>query len=185
MSSADSSSCSDPYDLQRFVHKQRPAAFSTALSEIKAGRKQTHWSWWMFPTAPFVVDGRERGSAMNRAFALRDKPPHGLIGVHAAAAFLAHPPQKVSSVDAAGIDAPTVHLRQNYIDMMNAVGDQLARGVPARTLVGEADVGKLASSLRLFQQVSRPEGAHPDAVVHGICSRCLASLAKGTGPSRI
>ena len=92
--SCTNSVCADPFDLQRFVDKQVPAAFSAALAEIKAGRKQTHWSWWLFPTAPFVVDGKERGSATNRAFALRDRPPHGLTGEDAAAAFLARPPQR-------------------------------------------------------------------------------------------
>ena len=184
--SCTNSVCADPFDLQRFVDKQVPAAFSAALAEIKAGRKQTHWSWWLFPTAPFVVDGKERGSATNRAFALRDRPPHGLTGEDAAAAFLARPPQPVRSGGAGeaaggGGGTRTVHLRRNYIEMMTAVDDQLARGIPPLTLVGAADVGKLASSLRLFQRVSRPGGRHPDAAVHALCSRCLGRLEASVG----
>jgi uncharacterized protein (DUF1810 family) len=39
---------SDPYDLQRFVAAQAPA-FETACAELKAGRKQSHWMWFIFP----------------------------------------------------------------------------------------------------------------------------------------
>ena len=39
---------SDPFDLQRFVRAQE-ANYDDALAEIKAGRKRTHWSWYVFP----------------------------------------------------------------------------------------------------------------------------------------
>lgn len=35
-------------DLQRFTEAQR-RDFDTALSEIKNGRKQSHWMWYIFP----------------------------------------------------------------------------------------------------------------------------------------
>lgn len=35
-------------DLQRFKEAQR-RDFDTALSEIKNGRKQSHWMWYIFP----------------------------------------------------------------------------------------------------------------------------------------
>jgi uncharacterized protein (DUF1810 family) len=38
----------DPYDLNRFVHAQE-ADYERALSEIKKGRKRTHWMWYIFP----------------------------------------------------------------------------------------------------------------------------------------
>lgn len=38
----------DPFDLQRFVTAQEPV-FDTALSELRAGRKRTHWMWFIFP----------------------------------------------------------------------------------------------------------------------------------------
>ncbi len=38
----------DPFDLERFVQAQRDS-YDRALSEIKAGRKQTHWMWFIFP----------------------------------------------------------------------------------------------------------------------------------------
>jgi uncharacterized protein (DUF1810 family) len=38
----------DPYDLERFVQAQR-ARYEQALSEIRAGRKRSHWMWYVFP----------------------------------------------------------------------------------------------------------------------------------------
>ena len=41
-------SMSDPYDLQRFVNAQDPV-YDQVLSELRAGRKQSHWMWFIFP----------------------------------------------------------------------------------------------------------------------------------------
>ena len=38
----------DPHDLNRFLVGQAPM-FDVALSEIRAGRKQSHWMWFIFP----------------------------------------------------------------------------------------------------------------------------------------
>ena len=38
----------DPYDLERFVQAQR-GCYAQALSEIKDGRKRSHWMWYVFP----------------------------------------------------------------------------------------------------------------------------------------
>jgi uncharacterized protein (DUF1810 family) len=38
----------DPYDLNRFVEAQA-ANYDDALAELRAGRKRTHWSWYVFP----------------------------------------------------------------------------------------------------------------------------------------
>lgn len=39
---------SDPYDLQRFVDAQE-AVYDTVLAELRAGRKRSHWMWFVFP----------------------------------------------------------------------------------------------------------------------------------------
>ncbi len=36
------------YDLNRFV-KAQEFNYATALKEIKAGRKRSHWMWYVFP----------------------------------------------------------------------------------------------------------------------------------------
>jgi uncharacterized protein (DUF1810 family) len=38
----------DPFDLRRFVDAQAPV-IEDALSELRAGRKRTHWMWFVFP----------------------------------------------------------------------------------------------------------------------------------------
>jgi len=38
----------DPFDLQRFVAAQEPI-YPRALAELVAGRKQSHWMWFIFP----------------------------------------------------------------------------------------------------------------------------------------
>lgn len=35
-------------DLSRF-HDAQDGSIETALAELKAGRKRTHWMWWVFP----------------------------------------------------------------------------------------------------------------------------------------
>jgi uncharacterized protein (DUF1810 family) len=55
--------------LQRFIDAQE-TSYSTALAEIRRGRKQSHWMWYIFPqikglgfssTAQYysIIDGRE------------------------------------------------------------------------------------------------------------------------------
>jgi uncharacterized protein (DUF1810 family) len=39
---------SDPYDLDRFVRAQR-GVYEQALAELIAGRKRSHWIWFIFP----------------------------------------------------------------------------------------------------------------------------------------
>lgn len=38
----------DQFDLRRFVDAQAPV-FEAALAELRAGRKQSHWMWYVFP----------------------------------------------------------------------------------------------------------------------------------------
>jgi uncharacterized protein (DUF1810 family) len=39
---------SDPFQLQRFVDAQAPV-YADVLRELRAGRKTTHWMWFVFP----------------------------------------------------------------------------------------------------------------------------------------
>jgi uncharacterized protein (DUF1810 family) len=38
----------DPFELSRFVEAQ-DLVFDTVLAELAAGRKETHWMWFIFP----------------------------------------------------------------------------------------------------------------------------------------
>jgi uncharacterized protein (DUF1810 family) len=44
----DSHRLGDPYNLDRFVQAQEDD-YEQALSEIRSGRKRTHWMWYIFP----------------------------------------------------------------------------------------------------------------------------------------
>ncbi|HEX5928056.1 MAG TPA: DUF1810 domain-containing protein [Solirubrobacterales bacterium] len=40
----------DPHDLQRFVAAQNEGGtYERALAELRAGRKASHWMWFVFP----------------------------------------------------------------------------------------------------------------------------------------
>ena len=39
------------YDLERF-YKAQEYDYKTALSEIRNGRKESHWMWYIFPQVP-------------------------------------------------------------------------------------------------------------------------------------
>mmetsp|Transcript_80986 Transcript_80986/g.241324 ORF Transcript_80986/g.241324 Transcript_80986/m.241324 type:complete len:183 (-) Transcript_80986:90-638(-) len=151
----------DPYDLRRrFCHTYRQD-FAKALREIKNGRKRSCWSWYIFPAAPYVVDGVERGSGTNQQYALRNKPPDSLRGDEAARAYLE-------------FQSDGVNLRECYLEMMTAVAEQLESGISGVDLVGFLDDPKLRSSLRLFESVSRD--GHDDEEVHRVCMRALQAL---------
>ena len=67
----------DPYDLARFVAAQEPI-YADALAELAAGRKRSHWMWFVFPQ----LEGLG-ASAMAQRYAI-----HSLAE---ARAYLAHP----------------------------------------------------------------------------------------------
>ncbi len=45
---ADTTDPRHPYDLDRFLRAQAEN-YEQALSEIRSGRKRTHWMWYIFP----------------------------------------------------------------------------------------------------------------------------------------
>ena len=67
----------DPYNLARFVQAQE-ADYDTAISEIRSGRKRSHWMWYILPQ----YDGLGT-SATARHYAIKS--------VAEAEAYLRHP----------------------------------------------------------------------------------------------
>lgn len=46
----DSAGMSDPFGLRRFVDAQdRDGTYDQAVRELRAGRKHSHWMWFVFP----------------------------------------------------------------------------------------------------------------------------------------
>ena len=48
MAKANERVADDPHDLNRFVQAQE-GIYHRALSEIRSGRKRSHWMWYIFP----------------------------------------------------------------------------------------------------------------------------------------
>ena len=65
------------FDLERFVRAQA-GVYEEALAELRAGRKRSHWMWFVFPQLQGL--GRSETSRF-----------YGLQGVAEARAYLAHP----------------------------------------------------------------------------------------------
>lgn len=67
----------DPFQLQRFIDAQE-RSFEVALAELHAGRKQSHWMWYIFPQLAGL------GRSPTAQF-------YGIRSLHEARAYLAHP----------------------------------------------------------------------------------------------
>jgi uncharacterized protein (DUF1810 family) len=48
MTTLTAGAAADPFDLNRFVQAQAPS-YTTALTELSAGSKRSHWMWFVFP----------------------------------------------------------------------------------------------------------------------------------------
>ena len=108
------------FDLERFVAAQAGGVFEAALAELAAGRKQSHWMWFVFP------QHRDLGRSATAQF-------YGLSGVEEAAAFAAHP-----------LLGP--RLRQ----CTAAVAAHLAARRSAESILGQVDAMKFRSSMDIF-----------------------------------
>ena len=67
----------DPFNLDRFVAAQAGGVYEQALAELEAGRKHSHWMWFIFP------QHRDLGRSPTAKF-------YGLSGIDEARAYAAH-----------------------------------------------------------------------------------------------
>lgn len=83
-----------PFDLERFRRAQdRDGSFDAAMAELRAGRKTTHWIWWVFPqlaglgssatSMRYALAGREEASAYLADALLRGRLVEAVAAVHA------------------------------------------------------------------------------------------------------
>ena len=85
----------DPYRLERFVQAQDTGGtFQRAVAELRAGRKVSHWMWFVFPQ----VEGLGL-SAMSQRYAI--------TGLAEARAYLQHPVLGTRLVECATVLAAT------------------------------------------------------------------------------
>ena len=134
--------------LERFHEAQagRGAGYDTALAEIRAGGKRSHWIWYVFPQ----IEGLG-GSSTALAYAMKD--------LGEACAYLRDP-----------------ILRARYEKIVAAVSEQLVRGIRLEDLMGgRTDALKLVSSLTLFRAAAE-QLAREDPVYSSLAERLAALL---------
>ena len=118
------------------------------LAEMRAGRKSSHWIWYIFPQ----IDGLGRSSTA-REYAIRD--------LDEACAYLRDP-----------------LLRAHYEEIAGAVAEHLLRGAPIEDLMGgDTDAFKLVSSLTLFRlaasRLTEGDGGTDCAQLTKLCETIL------------
>jgi uncharacterized protein (DUF1810 family) len=139
--------------LERFHKAQakRSSGYDTALAEIRAGGKRSHWIWYIFPQ----IKGLGRSSTA-RAYALRD--------LGEACAYLRDP-----------------ILLARHEEIVAAVSEQLARGIRVEDLMSsQIDALKLISSLTLFRAAAE-QLAREGPVYASLAERLSALLEQTDG----
>ncbi len=112
----------DPFNLARFVEAQADGVFERARAELQAGRKRSHWMWFIFP------QHRDLGRSPTAKY-------YGLAGVAEARAYAGHP-----------LLGPRLRA------CCQAVLSHLKAGKRADAILGDIDALKLHSSMTLFAQ---------------------------------
>ena len=133
----------DPYNLERFVTAQNTGGtYDRAVAELRAGRKTSHWMWFVFPQIAGLGH-----SEMSRTYAISS--------LEEARAYLRHPVLGPRLIECAGIVA----------DARAGSAEQIFGGIDAHklrscmTLFLRAEPGE-----PLFKQVlDRYYGGRPDS----------------------
>jgi len=108
--------------LDRFVAAQA-SSYATALAELRAGAKRSHWMWYIFPQIAGLGH-----SDMARRYAIRDLAEaraylaHPLLGaryVESAAALLAHRGSDAAAI-MGGIDSTKLRSSLTLFDRAGA-----------------------------------------------------------------
>ena len=136
----------DPFDLQRFVGAQADL-FDQAVAELAAGRKRTHWMWFVFPQ----LKGLGRSPTAQH---------FGIADLAEAKAYLAHPvlgPRLARAAEAA-LQAPAASLHAlfgspddlKFVSSMTLFARAAGGGVYRQALARWTDGREDAETLRLL-----------------------------------
>lgn len=133
----------DRHGLQRFVAAQEDRAiYARALEELRAGRKQSHWIWFVFPQIAGLGE-----SPMSQAYAIRSLDEarayleHPILGsrLHECCeALLAADPAASADQILGGIDAIKVRSSMTLFTRADPA-EKLFPAVLARFYSGEPD----------------------------------------------
>jgi uncharacterized protein (DUF1810 family) len=119
---------SDPHRLQRFVDAQdRGAHYASAVAELAAGRKRSHWMWFVFPQI----------AGLGRSPTARE---YAISSLAEARAYLAHP-----------VLGPRLLECVRIVAELAVPRSERSPGRPsAADIFGDIDATKLRSSMTLF-----------------------------------
>ena len=122
----------DPYRLERFVTAQNEGGtYDAAVDELRAGRKRSHWMWFVFPQIAGLGQ-----SPTSRHFAMSS--------LDEARAYLAHPVLGPRLIDAAQIVA----------ELDGRTADEIFGGIDATKLRSSMTLFAYADSANpIFGQV--------------------------------
>ena len=138
-------------DLSRFVLAQNGGEYESALAEIHAGQKRSHWIWYVFPQ----ISGLGM-SDMSQLYAIRDRDE--------AVAYLQHPV-----------------LFARLLEITTAVAEHVRNGASIERVMGSPiDAAKLVSSLTLFGEVAHSLSESPTdatAVLADLAEEVLIAAA--------
>ena len=135
----------DPFDLQRFVDAQRPV-HDQALAELAAGRKRSHWMWFVFPqlaglgSSPTAVRYAIGGAEEARAYLA-----HPVLGARLAECTGAVLASGASDAEAVfgGVDARKFHSSLTLFALLAPAGSVYERALD-RFFSGRPDARSLA-----------------------------------------
>lgn len=144
--------------IQHFINAQQGQdgyiSFQQAYNELKAGSKQSHWIWYIFPQI------KQLGfSSIAQHF--------GIVDFKDACDYL-----------------QSGYLFRNYEAITQLVEQQLKRKIPALILMnGEIDTKKLVSSLTLFREAAlflerQGDTSQDFAALAHCCERILTETSK-------
>ena len=116
--------------LERFkvAQQSRTTGYEAALREIQAGRKRSHWIWYVLPQLAGL------GSSTNAM-------EYGIGGREEARAYLADP-----------------ELRARLLAVVSAIAEQLGTRELEDLMGSRIDAQKTVSSLTLFARIARQQG---------------------------
>ena len=132
--------------LARFVDAQRDS-YPTALAELRAGAKRSHWMWFVFPQIAGLGS-----SAMARHYAIADRAEaqayftHPLLGVRlaeSAQALLAHRDRDVVGM-LGSIDAIKLRSSMTLFDAVSDGGEPIFAAILDTFYAGERAPATLA-----------------------------------------
>lgn len=113
----------DRFGLRRFVEAQE-RVYDTALAELRAGRKRSHWMWFVFPQV----------AGLGRSPTARE---YAIGSLEEARAYVEHPVLGARLRECAAV----------LLDLPEGAGD-------AESIFGGVDAMKLRSSMTLFERAS-------------------------------